>query len=95
MMPQVHYGTDDGAGTTHKGSREGCTHPSCEATAAKAERITEAIAVALREADAPGVIALLKLLAVTDPVQAQAVYDTIELGLALNGTSVADGMMKA
>ena len=40
----------------------------------------------MKARDFPAVVAALKVLAVTDLVQAQAVLDTIELGLALNGT---------
>jgi hypothetical protein len=43
----------------------------------------------------PGAVAMLKLLAVTDPVQAQAVLDAIHLGLALSGTSAADGTISS
>ena len=27
--PDRHYGTDDGAGSLHRGTRAGCTHPDC------------------------------------------------------------------
>jgi len=49
-----------------------------------AEELTEGIASALQARDLPAAVALLKMLACTDPVQAQAVLDTIELGLAIN-----------
>lgn len=94
-LPQVHWGTDDGAGTTHRGSREACSYPSCAARRDMAAKLTEGISGALRDHDMPGAVAMLKLLAVTDPVQAQAVLDAIHLGLALSGTSAADGTMGA
>ena len=58
------------------------------------EVLTRIIHEALKARDFPAVVAALKVLAVIDPVQAQAVLDTITLGLALNGTSVADGTME-
>jgi hypothetical protein len=54
-----------------------------------ADQITEAIALAVRAHDMPAVVSLLKRLAVTDPVQAQAVYDTLKLGLEVTGTDVS------
>ena len=91
--PDVHYGTDDGAGTTHRGSRDACTSPSCAVRRDMAAKLTEGISGALRDHDMPGAVAMLKLLAVTDPVKAQAVYDTLLLGIALGGMSAADGAM--
>jgi len=58
------------------------------------EVLTRIIHEAMKARDFPAVVAALKVLAVTDPAQAQAVLDTIELGLALNGMSAADGMME-
>jgi hypothetical protein len=46
-----------------------------------AGELTEGIARALKARDMPAVVALLKWLAVIDPVQAQLVYDTIKLGM--------------
>jgi hypothetical protein len=48
-----------------------------------ADEITEAIASAIKACDFPAVEALLRRLAVTDPAQAQRVYDTIQAGLAV------------
>ena len=79
----AHHGTDDGAGTSHPGSRDDCQRPGCVTQRAEAERITAAISVALREHDMPGAAALVKLLAVTDAEKAQAVYDTLLLGLQM------------
>lgn len=33
----VHYGTDDGAGSTHRGSRAECAHPDCAQPPPRAE----------------------------------------------------------
>jgi hypothetical protein len=59
------------------------------------EVLTRIIHEAMKARDFPAVVAALKVLAVTDPVQAQAVLDAIHLGLALSGTSAADGTMGA
>ena len=40
--PAVHYGTDDGAGSTHRGSVASCTHPDCESVA-RADPVTAAV----------------------------------------------------
>jgi hypothetical protein len=48
----------------------------------EADRLTEGIANAIRAHDFDAVAGLLKVLAITDPHRAQAVYDTLELGLA-------------
>lgn len=47
------------------------------------EVLTRIIHEAMKARDFPAVVAALKVLAVTDPVQAQAVYDTIEIGLQI------------
>jgi hypothetical protein len=52
-----------------------------------AATLTKIIDEALQARDFPAVIAALKVLAVTDPVQAQAVLDTINLGLLIAGAS--------
>ena len=43
--------------------------------------LTKIIAEALAARDFPAVVAALRVLALTDPAQAQAVYDTIQLGI--------------
>lgn len=64
-----------------------CRHLLCEASRecqiGSAEDLIAAISAAIHACDAPAVEALLKRLALTDPVQAQIVLDTIELGLAM------------
>lgn len=83
QFPQVHYGTDDGAGTTHRGSRDDCQRSGCVAQRDMAEKLTEGISGALRDHDMPGAVAMLKLLALTDAHKAQEVYDTLLLGLQI------------
>ena len=50
---------------------------------------TDAIADAIRDHDWPRVEALLRYLVRTDPAQAQAVWDTIQAGLAIGDAKAA------
>jgi len=61
--------------------------PARDCQVRPAEDLIAAISAAIRECDMPAVNALLKRLAVVDPVQAQVVLDTIELGLALSAST--------
>jgi len=47
----------------------------------KAHLLTSVIAAAIKAHDFPAVVTVLEALAVEDPVQAQAVYSTIQAGL--------------
>lgn len=48
-----------------------------------AEELTKAIALAIRADDLKAVVVLLRALVRTDPKQAEAVSETIQLGLAV------------
>jgi len=48
-------------------------------------QLTDGIRRALQDGDMESVVGLLKMLALTAPVQAQAVWDTIEAGLMIAG----------
>jgi len=61
--------------------------PARDCQVRPAEDLIAAISAAIRECDMPAVTVLLGRLAVVDPVQAQIVLDTIEMGLAIAGES--------
>lgn len=49
-----------------------------------ADQIADAISKALREHEVTVIPGLIKLLALKDPTRAQAIYDTIQLGIAIS-----------
>ena len=52
-------------------------------TTPTAGQLVEGIGNALSACDFPAVVALLRVLAVTDPVQAESVYEALKLGLVI------------
>ena len=54
-------------------------------TTPTAGQLIEGIGNALSACDFPAVVSLLRALAATDPVQAESVYEALQLGLVIAG----------
>ena len=59
-------------------------------TTPTAGQLIEGIGNALSSCDFPAVVALLRVLAATDPAQAESVYGALELGLVI-AADLAEG----